>query len=90
MIGIFPLCSRVLGDFICSILYVEKYFEFAGIPFENIDTVKKYRDNIDTIFRRYPSPTCAWSLGPAHYLERGADTTMARATERSSGDHKQR
>ena len=43
--------------FSCNIHHEERYLKFADISFENIDTAKKYRDNIDTFLRRYPSPS---------------------------------
>ena len=50
------LCRHVFDAFSCNIHHEERYLKFADISFENIDTAKKYRDNIDTFLRRYPSP----------------------------------
>ena len=50
------LCRHVFDAFSCNIHHEERYLKFADISFENIDTTKKYRDNINTILRRYPSP----------------------------------
>ena len=51
------LCRHVFDAFSCNIHHEERYLKFADISFENIDTAKKYRDNIDTFLRRYPSPS---------------------------------
>ena len=51
------LCRHVFGAFSCNIHHEERYLKFTDISFENIDTAKKYRDNIDTFLRRYPSPS---------------------------------
>ena len=50
---------HVFDAFNCNIHHEERYLKFADISFENIDTAKKYRNNIDTFLRQYPSPI-AW------------------------------
>ena len=51
------LCRHIFDAFSCNIHHEERYLKFADISFENIDMAKKYRDNINTFLRRYPSPT---------------------------------
>ena len=71
------LCRHVFDAFSCNIHHEERYLKFADISFENIDTAKKYRDNIDTFLRRYPSPTYKHSFkgvrhGPCMLVRRGS------------------
>ena len=63
------LCRHVFDAFSCNIHHKERYLKFADILFENIDTAKKYRDNIDTFLRRYPSPSHCYGDHPSpHHL----------------------
>ena len=42
------LCRHVFDAFSCNIHHEERYLKFADISFENIDTARKYCENIDT------------------------------------------
>ena len=50
------LCKHVFDAFSCKIHHEERYLKFPDISFENINTARKYRNNIDTFLQRYPSP----------------------------------
>ena len=49
------LRRQLFVAFSCNIHHEERYLKFADISFGNIDTAKKYRDNIDTFCDDIPA-----------------------------------